>query len=357
MRLLLAIACVLHALGSSKPRIGIVTMHSQEIMSYANMTAAGNLEYAERHGYGFHILDHVIDRARVPHWTKIHAIQIHLADYDFLFWIDADAMVYDQTQKLEDVFDIDSYPDAHIWAQDIWPDFPALQREELMDGATILFRNSLWTRQFLIEMYHFPPCQDYLNWTEQYCLTVAFKHDLLGMKSRTVILQTPRVNHHRIPSVREGRNLFVFHYAGRSTTARARHFRLLRERFQVRKNIHLLHVELHKSFTTGHQSTKRVIEITFANAWSPALKPANYQFDLYEYFKPSSRFFAVIGEKFGTRMAAMDIVEYQMGRTRDGEEFVKSFFCDLLVVGVESWRHLPQGRAQSSAQRDHGRLC
>ena len=39
----------------------------------------------------------------------------------------------------------------------------------------------------------------------------------------------------------------------------------------------------------------------------------------------------VIGEKFGTRMAAMDIVEYQMGRTRDGEEFVKSFFCDLLV--------------------------
>ena len=39
--------------------------------------------------------------------------------------------------------------------------------------------------------------------------TKAFKHDLLGMKSRTVILQTPRVNHHRIPSVREGRNLFL----------------------------------------------------------------------------------------------------------------------------------------------------
>ena len=49
-------------------------MHSPEIMSYANMTAAGNARYAKRHGYGFHILDHVIDQSRVPHWSKIHAI-------------------------------------------------------------------------------------------------------------------------------------------------------------------------------------------------------------------------------------------------------------------------------------------
>ena len=31
-----------------------------------------------------------------------------------------------------------------------------------------------------------------------------------------------------------------------------------------------------------------------------------------------------IGEKFGTRMAALDIREYQLGRTRDGKELLES---------------------------------
>ena len=30
--------------------------------------------YADRHGYGFHALNHTIDTLRVPHWTKIYAM-------------------------------------------------------------------------------------------------------------------------------------------------------------------------------------------------------------------------------------------------------------------------------------------
>ncbi|CAJ1380299.1 unnamed protein product [Effrenium voratum] len=50
-----------------------------------------------------------------------------------------------------------------------------------------------------------------------------------------------------------------------------------------------------------------------------------------------------IAEKFGSRMAMLNILEYQAGRDRQGEKMVEGFFCDLLVVSVESWRHLPQG--------------
>ena len=197
----------------------------------------GNFESYRKQGLGFMLRRVLCNTKRIfslpgREELRIHAILIHLADYDFVFWIDADAVIYDQTKTLEEVFDIDSHLDAEIFAQDIWPDFPSMQREELMDGATVLFRNSPWTRQFLLEMYYFPECQEYLNWTEQYCLTVAHKHDLMGMKSKTVILPTPRVNHHRIPSALEQRSLFVFHYAGRSTMARTRHFQLLHEGFQ-----------------------------------------------------------------------------------------------------------------------------
>ncbi|CAE7757584.1 unnamed protein product [Symbiodinium pilosum] len=333
-------------------------MHSPEILAYANVTAAGNRQYAEEHGYGFHILDHVIDHSRVPHWSKIHAILIHLADYDFVFWIDADAVIYDQTKTLEEVFDIDSHLDAEIFAQDIWPDFPSMQREELMDGATVLFRNSPWTRQFLLEMYYFPECQEYLNWTEQYCLTVAHKHDLMGMKSKTVILPTPRVNHHRIPSALEQRSLFVFHYAGRSTMARTRHFQLLHEGFQSTfqssryQDFWSFH-ELFRRQQFGGLASIQLCVFGFGDRHQMFLEGLLFHFPyitgfivvlqgapgVYTQMQKSDR----IGEKFGTRMAALDIREYQLGRTRDGKEFVKSFFCDLLVVGVESWRHLPQG--------------
>ncbi|CAE7799894.1 unnamed protein product [Symbiodinium sp. CCMP2592] len=358
MRWLAVLAFLLAGRCNSRHQMGLVTMHSPEIMSYANMTAAGNARYAKRHGYGFHILDHVIDQSRVPHWSKIHAILIHLADYDFLFWIDADAVVYDQAQQLEDVFDIDSYPNAHIWAQDIWPDFPAMQREELMDGATVLFRNSPWTRQFLLEMYHFPECQDYLNWTEQYCLTVAFKHNLLDAKSKIVVLPTPRINHHRIPSAAENRNLFVFHYAGRSSMARTRHFKLLHEGFQDvfqqdrYKDFWNFH-ELFRRHNFGGLASVQLCVFGIGERHQTFLEGILFHFPyltgfivvlqgapgLFSQMKKSDE----IGEMFGTRMAAMDIQEFQLGRTRDGKEFVKSFFCDLLLVGVESWRHLPQG--------------
>jgi hypothetical protein len=48
-----------------------------------------------------------------------------------------------------------------------------------------------------------------------------------------------------------------------------------------------------------------------------------------------------VGDRFPDRMAHMDVREYILGRTRDGEKFVEGFYCDIFVLGVESWRHLP----------------
>eukprot|EP00913_Durusdinium_trenchii_P033268 g31144.t2 len=171
-------------------RIGIVTMHSPEIMSYANTTSLVNQEYAERHGYGFHILNHT--------------------DYDFAFWIDADAMFYDHSRRIEDV----------------------LQVQDPTDGATFLIRNSEWARRFLLEMYFYPPCI-------QYCLTLAYNANLLNVREKTLILPTPTLNHHRIPALGLQRQLFIWHLAGRSTKQRASHMKLVYEdygsKFQERR--------------------------------------------------------------------------------------------------------------------------
>merc|ERR1711933_627624 len=88
-------------------RVGIVTMTTPDIEAYANVTELHNRRYADRWGYGFHAVDHAIDRKRVPHWSKLHAVQLFLPEYDFLLWIDADAVFFDHSLRIEDVMGIE----------------------------------------------------------------------------------------------------------------------------------------------------------------------------------------------------------------------------------------------------------
>lgn len=58
--------------------------------------------YAAKHGYDLHIGgEDVWDHSRPIPWSKFHFILKYLADYDYLFWSDADAIILDQATSLE----------------------------------------------------------------------------------------------------------------------------------------------------------------------------------------------------------------------------------------------------------------
>ncbi|CAK9003227.1 unnamed protein product [Durusdinium trenchii] len=338
-------------------RIGIVTMHSPEIMSYANTTSLVNQEYAERHGYGFHILNHTVDTTRVPHWSKIHALLIHLADYDFAFWIDADAMFYDHSRRIEDVLQVQD-PTVELWSQDIWPDYPTLHRKEKMDGATFLIRNSEWARRFLLEMYFYPPCIQFLNWTEQYCLTLAYNANLLNVREKTLILPTPTLNHHRIPALGLQRQLFIWHLAGRSTKQRASHMKLVYEDYgskfqEIKYQSFWNFYKLFEDDNFGDLASLQLCVFGLGERHQSMIEAMLFHFPYHTGFVVTRsgspglwtqmRQSEAIGDKFGSRMASLDLWEYRAGRTREGEDMVTGFFCDLMVLGVESWRHLSEG--------------
>ena len=65
----------------------------------------------------------MIDKSRIPHWSKIHAVLLHLCEYDFVFWIDADAMFYDQDARIEDVVPVGDV-EKHIWPAAPFAGFP-----------------------------------------------------------------------------------------------------------------------------------------------------------------------------------------------------------------------------------------
>ena len=49
--------------------------------------------YCNLHNYKFIYVNDSIDKNRKPHWTKVKAIQNNLADYDWVFYSDADAQI------------------------------------------------------------------------------------------------------------------------------------------------------------------------------------------------------------------------------------------------------------------------
>jgi len=340
----------------TRPRVGIVTMQTKEVMKYANYTEALNRKYAEHWGYGFHILDHIVDRTRVPHWSKIHAVLTYLPEYDYVLWIDADAAVVDMSRSIEDAFRLAADDTKDFWCQDIWPDYPSLQRGEMLDLGVAVFRNSRWTHQFLLEFYHLPECQDFLNWTEQYCFAVAYNQDFMELKAHTRILKTPEINHHILPPPDNPSAMFVLHLAGRPSKSRAAHFAQVHEgRTQELYaspqaapfwSFHRL-FERHKFggvaslqvcvFGVGQRHLSFLDAFLYAFPYMAAFTiTRNGAPSLYSQMKKSE----YVGDRNPDRIAFMDVNEYAQGKTRDGDDFVEGFYCDIFVVGAETGRHL-----------------
>jgi hypothetical protein len=73
----------------------IVTLASGPHQAYVDMTRSRLIEYAEKHNYDVEIFNEVLTTERPPAWSKILIIQKMLKTYDFVLWIDSDAVIVD----------------------------------------------------------------------------------------------------------------------------------------------------------------------------------------------------------------------------------------------------------------------
>ncbi|CAE7329529.1 unnamed protein product [Symbiodinium sp. KB8] len=341
-------------------QIGIVTVHTENIGQYANITGERNRLYAQRHDYGFHIETNVIDKSRMPHWSKIHAVLRHLCEYDFVFWVDADAMFYDQHVRIEDVVPVGDV-EKHIWLQHHSQDFPSSIRKELFDTGTVLFRSSPWTRQFLLEWYFYPPCQDpeILNYTEQYCFSEAYKADFMDLQTKTAALRSKELNNHQVPGPSE-KGLFILHLSGQADAQRADYlrevldgkasvfasqpeyadFRSFQQLFASHNYGGLASIHLCVVGIGDRQALlldALLFHLTYMGVTTIILEGAP---GLYSQLRKSDE---IVGTKYGKRMALLSIEEYLSGTTIAGDPYVSGFYCDVTILGVESWRHMRYG--------------
>ncbi len=93
-----------------QPRFAIATLYTPEIADFGEATSRIMASFARRHGYQAVIARDTLDASRHPAWSKLLLIEQFLVnhpDCTWLMWIDADAVIANPTQRLEDLVDED----------------------------------------------------------------------------------------------------------------------------------------------------------------------------------------------------------------------------------------------------------
>lgn len=82
------------------PRFGVVTLQFGELM-YFHYTNYVNTRYCRRHGLPYCVQGKGMERDRHPVWFKVKAALDHLPNFDYLLFLDADAMFIDHERHVE----------------------------------------------------------------------------------------------------------------------------------------------------------------------------------------------------------------------------------------------------------------
>ena len=90
-------------------KIAIASMYNEDFKELAKITHTGNkVKYAEKHGYPISVKTNGFSPEENINFSKIRLImQMFNSDIDWVFWLDADAMITNFDIKLESFIDSD----------------------------------------------------------------------------------------------------------------------------------------------------------------------------------------------------------------------------------------------------------
>jgi hypothetical protein len=94
-------------------KIGVITIYDRHYDPVTEVTFPVVRSYCKSHGYLFKSVYSQPESWAEAVWEKIPVLRDHLQYFDWLMWIDADAMVMNHTIRLERLID-SAYENAHL---------------------------------------------------------------------------------------------------------------------------------------------------------------------------------------------------------------------------------------------------
>jgi hypothetical protein len=109
-------------------KIAVITLGTKNISEYSRYSFDINKAYCEKHGYTYIQYNDVIDSSRPPSWSKILAIKDQMSHFDWIMWIDADAIFFNHDIRIEDRIDdsanlILGKASGETWSDNNLPDY------------------------------------------------------------------------------------------------------------------------------------------------------------------------------------------------------------------------------------------
>ncbi|KAF9084516.1 hypothetical protein BGX23_010436 [Mortierella sp. AD031] len=127
-------------------------------MAEASLPSAKNKRvYASKHGYDFVAraaeFAQEEHRGRRPVWGKIGAIQKVLPHYEWLFWMDMDAIIADMDKDLREII---RYAEAEAAKRENAEEISLIvarpKRDKMLNAGVMLIKNTKWSRAFFNEV-------------------------------------------------------------------------------------------------------------------------------------------------------------------------------------------------------------
>lgn len=144
------------------PHIAVLTssfIYADSCMEPSASLAADNKrEYAQRHNYAFigrsneFAQQELRTTKRRPVWGKIDAVQKVLPKYDWIFWMDMDAVIMDQDQTVQGILDDlrSKYEDGpRAFEKNIDLVIAKPKRDKMINAGVFFLRNTEWAQAFL----------------------------------------------------------------------------------------------------------------------------------------------------------------------------------------------------------------
>jgi hypothetical protein len=84
-------------------KIGIIQLYDDGRKGYGDLTGGVAETYCAKHGYTYVRYRELLDPNLIPTWNKLIAVHKELPSFDWVLWLDADALIVNPENRIEDV--------------------------------------------------------------------------------------------------------------------------------------------------------------------------------------------------------------------------------------------------------------
>lgn len=193
--------------------ITLATLYTHHIQLFGNIAAFNHMIYSTTHAYQSVHIGHTLCKTRHPSWSKVLLIQQifkNIPENDYVFWIDADAMIMNVDKKFVP-------PDV---------DFGFTEDENGLNFGCFYLRNTPTTNEMLSRVWNMESCINAKYWEQNamWLLWPEFKERI------TFHIHGMDLQSYANSNYKEGS--FICHWAARSALDRNR------EMYRTFKRLH-----------------------------------------------------------------------------------------------------------------------